>query len=248
MQQNPAIVIIAYNRLHCLQRLVGSVLAAHYPEGGNVPLIISIDKSNNPEVQQYAETVEWTHGDKKVICHSEHLGLKEHVLRCGDLTEQYDSIIMLEDDLLVSPWFYDYSLQTAAYYKNDERIAGVSLYRYFHTENYYYPFHPIDDGFDIHFIQLPSSWGQMFSASHWKPFKAWLQENGEHNYTSKLPIYLANNWTKGSWKKHFVDYMINRGMYFVYPNTAVSTNYGEEGTNSVHKGVFQVPLLTEKES
>lgn len=245
MTQLPAIVVIAYNRVNSFNRLIQSIISAHYP-AGNVQLIISIDKSDNSEIVQLAEQIEWKHGTKRVINHDLHLGLKEHVFRCGDLTQQYDSVILLEDDLLVSPWFYDYALQMSEYYKSAERIAGVSLYRYFFTENYYYPFHPLDDGSDVHFIQLPSSWGQMFSRTQWALFRTWLNEHGEMNYTQKLPSYLASNWTKGSWKKHFVDYMINAEMYFVYPNTAVSTNYGEEGSNSVHKGVFQVPLLAEK--
>ena len=182
MQQNPAIVIIAYNRLHCLQRLVGSVLAAHYPEGGNVTLIISIDKSDHLEVQQYAESIEWPHGDKKVISHTVHLGLKKHVLHCGDLTDQYDSVIMLEDDLLVSPWFYDYALQASEFYKADRAVAGISLYNYQIAENRFFPFHPLHDGSDVYFIQVASSWGQLFHKDKWIAFRQWLRANDTDEY------------------------------------------------------------------
>ena len=105
----PAIVIIAYNRLDALKRLLVSVEAAVYPEGEPVPLVISIDRSDSDAVVKTAEDFGYTHGEKIIIARKERLGLREHVLTCGDLTEKYGSIIVLEDDLFVSPMFYDYA-------------------------------------------------------------------------------------------------------------------------------------------
>src|SRR5687768_8098504 len=102
---SPAIVITAYNRPEGLSRLLKSVADASY-DSNNVTLVISIDKSDSNKVYELADSFEWKYGQKKVIKHNEHLGLKEHILRCGDLTDQYGSIILLEDDLIVSPWFY----------------------------------------------------------------------------------------------------------------------------------------------
>ena len=48
-------------------------------------------------------------GIKKIIKHSKNLGLRAHVITCGDLVNIYDNIIVLEDDLFVSPYFYKYA-------------------------------------------------------------------------------------------------------------------------------------------
>ena len=49
-----AIVIIAYNREKPLRRLLSSVKTADYPDKCEVPIIISIDKSDNGEVLKAA--------------------------------------------------------------------------------------------------------------------------------------------------------------------------------------------------
>ena len=98
MMHHPAIVVVTYNRPDSLMRLLGSLTKARYPVG--VPLIISIDGGDNREKQvvKIAEEFPWPHGKKEVICHEKNLGLRKHILSCGDLTERYDSVIVLEDD------------------------------------------------------------------------------------------------------------------------------------------------------
>ena len=100
-----AIVVVAYNRPDSLNRLLDSLTKVNY-EGHNVPLIISIDYSGKDDVYLAAEAFEWKFGEKKIIRHPENLGLKKHVLSCGDLVKDYDAVIILEDDLLVSPGMY----------------------------------------------------------------------------------------------------------------------------------------------
>ncbi len=61
-----AIVVIAYNRKAPLLRLLKSLNEACYPEGKDIPLIISIDKSNSDEVGRAAQDFERKHGSKDV--------------------------------------------------------------------------------------------------------------------------------------------------------------------------------------
>src|SRR5574344_1345043 len=96
------IVVVAYNRLESLKRILASLSRGEYPREP-VELIISIDRGDNQEVLQYADAFPWPHGEKRVIYRPENLGLKRHILTCGDLTQDHDGIILLEDDLVVSP-------------------------------------------------------------------------------------------------------------------------------------------------
>ena len=48
----------------------------------------------------------------------------------GKLLNDYDALIVLEDDITVSPYYYQYACQTIAQYQDDERIAGISLYNF----------------------------------------------------------------------------------------------------------------------
>ena len=240
MTNNPAIVVAAYNRAFPLFRLLNSINRAVFNFGA-VTLVISIDQSDSNEVLKLAKNFEWKFGEKKIIQHKEHLGLKAHILACGKLTEQFDSIILLEDDLLVSPYFYEYAKLTLDFYKNEPSIAGVSLYNYEVAESCFFPFRAIDDGSDVYFMQVASSWGQLWTKQQWLGFSAWLNENSELTETTELPDYLYE-WGSNSWKKHFIHYLIATNKYFVFPRLSLTTNFEEPGTNATTKGVFQVTL------
>src|SRR5699024_2262112 len=123
------IIVIAYNRTKSLKRLLNAIQKAYY-DNKKVELIISIDKGKNSEVYDVAESFNWTHGKKTVIKRNQNLGLREHILQSGDLSLDYDAIVMLEDDLVVSKSFYRFVTQSVYYYSNDDNIGGISLYTY----------------------------------------------------------------------------------------------------------------------
>src|SRR5690625_1023767 len=157
------IVVIAYNRDLTLKRLLNSLDQANYDED-NVDLIISIDKTNNSSVYQIAEKFEWRYGSKIIIKREENLGLRKHVLTCGDLVLKYDGLIMLEDDLVVSPAFYQFATEATLFYNNDSNIAGISLYTYRISEfSNLRTFIPMQDDSDIFYMKVPSSWGQLWT-------------------------------------------------------------------------------------
>lgn len=254
MEINPAIVVVAFNRAAPLQRLLNSLSQAIYTNN-QVELIISIDKSNDTEVKTIAENFVWKFGAKKIICHDEHLGLKKHILWCGSLTKQYEALIILEDDLLVSPYFYDYATQASQFYKNDSQVAGISLYNYQVAESCFHPFKAIDDGSDVYFMQVASSWGQLFTQQQWQKFETWFAQHSQlpplpwrgDGGEACVPNYLQQ-WSKHSWKKHFIHYLISENRYFVFPRLSLSTNFEEDGVNSSTKNVFHVPLQLSQKS
>lgn len=235
----PAIVVIAYNRVVPLKRLLNSLSKAVYPSV-NITLHISIDASNIPAVAAVAENFEWKHGNKIVDIKKERRGLLKHVLECGDLTAKYDAIVVLEDDLIVSPGFYRFAQEANSFYHQDEQIAGVSLFTYPVEENNFYPFDPIQDDSDVHFIQVASSWGQCWCKEQWSKFKNWLAENPTGR-AELLPNYIEQ-WGSNSWKRLYISYMIDTDRYFVFPNTAYSSNFEEEGTHASNTGLFQVKM------
>ncbi len=236
----PTIVVIAYNRKQPLLRLLKSVAKAHYPSN-NITLHISIDWSSiSNEIEKVANAFEWNHGNKIVDVKKENQGLLKHVLSCGELTKQYESIVVLEDDLIVAPDFYQYAQKANAFYSDDEKVAGVSLFTYSVEENNFYPFQPIQDDSDVHFIQVASSWGQAWTNAQWSKFKTWLIENPQGKEIL-LPDYILK-WGSNSWKKLFVNYLIDTDRYFVFPTTSYSSNFEEEGTHASQTGLFQVPM------
>jgi hypothetical protein len=240
---NPAIVIVAFNRPHSLARLLHSLDRADLDGRLNVPLVISVDKGGDAAVETIARSFEWRHGPKSVIVHAESLGLRRHVLWCGDLTDEYGTVIVLEDDLYVSPQFFRYSTDALLTCADDDRIAGVSLYSMRVNEGARRPFEPIDDGNSVYYLQLPSSWGQMWTAAQWAAFRRWYDGRSWEAGWIGVPEYIQA-WPETSWKKYFACYLVHKHRFFVYPRASLTTNFGDVGTHAqVKSSVVQVPLL-----
>lgn len=235
----PTLVVVAWNRLRTLQRLLGSLLQAHYP----VPtrLHVSVDAFlYDDAIRGYLQGFAWPHGELVVEHHPERLGLRQHMLYCGGLTARYGAIVLLEDDLVVAPYAYDYAQQALAFVQDDPRIAGISLYQYKVAESCHQPFEPWQDRWDNWYLQLPSSWGAAFTAAQWSGFETWLAANASH--LPVLPDYIAQ-WSSQSWKRLFAAYLIHQGKYFSYPRFALATNFEDFGAHANTRGLFQVPLL-----
>ncbi len=247
MQADIAIVIAAYNRPASLQRLLGSIAAANYQEYENIQMLISIDHSDNNDCKAIADAFEWKHGTKTVVQHPQNLGLKKHILSCGDLTQQHDAVIVLEDDLLVSAFFYNYAQQAYAFYKSDEQVAGIALYHNTFNEVAYCPFEPLHDGYDNYFMQVPCSWGQLWTKLQWAGFVNYLSKVKDDQLTNALPGNVQQWPNNSSWKKFYYSYMQQTRKYFVYPRVGLSTNFGDAGQHLVQsQTVFQTPLLLGK--
>lgn len=243
MQANIAIIVVGFNRPFALNRQLASIQNADYSNYQNIPLIISIDYSGNDSCVALANSFEWKHGDKKIIAHTKNLGLKKHILQCGNLSLQYDAVIALEDDLFVSPAFYDYAQQAYQFYKNEKQVAGIALYSYRFNEVAYCPFEPIADGFDNYFMQVPCSWGQLWTKCQWANFNQYL--SGDIQASSNLLPPTVQAWPSAtSWKKIFYQYIVERNLYFVYPRISLTTNFGDKGQHhSDETMVWQSALL-----
>lgn len=240
----PAIIAVGYNRPDALERLLDSVNRAVYDDD-DVILIISLDKaSNESEVVAVAEKMEWKHGKKIIRTFPERQGLRKHIISCGDLTEEYGAVIILEDDLLVSPNFYRYTVQALEFYKDNPKIAGVSLYT--HEWNGYAGknFTPMADEYDAFLGQIGVSWGQCWTKDSWKGFKEWYIEH-EDKLCENFDIpYCINNWSDHSWGKYFTHYIVEKDLYYVFARNALSTNYSEAGQhNKIPDNVFQVRVM-----
>ena len=229
-ESSTPIVIVAYNRPKSLLRLLKSLEIAHYPKD-KVELIISIDFStNNNKVIEIANDFVWHFGTKKVVLHKENLGLKKHILLCGDYALSYGNVIILEDDLYVSTNFYYYALKALKFSVNKDYIGGISLYNHkinVHTKEY---FSALEDGYDNWYFQFASSWGQAWTKQQWENFKEWYSKETIVLKSPKIPKNVSN-WSDKSWLKYFIVFLIETERYFSYPKISLTSNFSDQGTH-----------------
>lgn len=241
------ILIIGYNRLDSIKRVLKSVKAANY-YGDKIDLIISIDYSGLNDVQDYVKSIEWEHGDKVLRFFEERQGLKKHILSCGEFLKEYDCLAVLEDDVIVSPSFYSYMKESVAFYENDEKIAGISLYSYEFNMNSKLPFVPEKSNYDVYFLQYAQSWGQIWMKKSFLKFLDWV-ENNNFEFTNTTPQFV-NSWPdKSSWLKLHIKYCVDNDLYFVYPYKSYSTCFSDPGEHVEYKSTLQqVSFLRENSS
>ena len=212
------IVVIGYNRIDSINRLLMSLSKAYYLDD-RVDLIISLDRCDKTEsFIKELEKYNWKYGSKKIRSFEKRLGLRNHVIECGKLVEGYDAIIVLEDDLLVSPYFYSYVKQTLKKYGEDDHIAGISLYKNELNNGVNLPFVPSNNGYDVFMMQLSQSWGQCWTKKMWNEFYEWYQENCERDLKKikNLPSYISS-WDERSWLKYHMAYTVENNKYHIYP-------------------------------
>ncbi len=236
------IVVVAFNRVHSLERLLYSLNMADYPNN-SIPLIISIDNNGkNRDVLEVANKFKWRHGTKKVKYQETNLGLRKHVLQCGAIARDYDGVIILEDDLYVSENFYHFARAGLSFSKAKEYIGGISLYNHQLNVHNSFAFSPLEDGYDNWYFQFASSWGQAWTNDQFDNFVTWYNNAPKIDKEKKIPSYVRS-WSEKSWLKYFIAYLVEKDKYFLYPKISLTTNFGDSGThmNEVDSA-FQVPL------
>lgn len=241
------IVIVCYNRLPGVIRLLKALETADYDNRKDIHLIFSIDYSGNSEIEMFAQNYIWPHGEKTIRAFTERQGLKKHILQCGDYTDCYDIVTILEDDIFVSDSFYHYAYQASEFYWDEDNIAGISLYCFQKNWlNWLYRFEPQCKSYDTFFLKVAQSWGQVWTKDKWLPFKTWISENSCFSESDNIPRVL-NLWPDSSWLKYHDRYCIEENKFFVYPYVSLSTNYSDPGEHAEYSiADHQVELQYEK--
>lgn len=240
-QSRLAIIVVGYNRIGSIKRVLNSLEVAHYPSN-DIPLVLSIDCSGDEKLYQYVNDYDWPYGEKYVNIEKERLGLKKHIFQCCGLSKYFKGVIILEDDSFVAPYFYYYALDAVEKYGEDPLVCGISLYVSHNNEYVNIPFFPYNNGNDVFLLQDVQTRGECFTYSQWKRFEEWLPGNENRDYADVYMPERIKTW-KRAWSKYFYAYMVESETYFVYPYASFVTNMGavgEHGSNVTN--IAQVAL------
>jgi hypothetical protein len=246
MEFFPAIIIPAFNRDVSLKRLLDSVGFSHF----KIPpkIIISLEGNRTDKVFEVAINFAKNNENVEIVQHDHRLGLRDHILECGDYSFKYGSVIILEDDLLVDKYFYEFAVESLNFYSKFEKISGISLYSPEFNEFANLPFRPIFNGHDVYLMQTPCSWGQAWSAKQWSCFREWYANANQFTILETISIpCIVKKWPESSWKKYFAAYMARKDLYFIYPYTSFTTNCSDSGGAHIAHGTdrFQVSLASQ---
>lgn len=242
------VVIPAFRRPKSLKRLLESLFVAG-KQADNFSVLVSLDGGHTSEVLEVAKQykAKFESGRLEYLVHPKNMGLRSHILWCGNLAREFGSIVVLEDDLVVDKYFSIYAERAIDFYNNEIDVAGISLYSQQFNEFENLPFYASDiDGFANFFMQVPSSWGQIWTRAQWERFYDWYIDNLNVDLGSFVGMpSSAQRWPSSSWKKYFYAYLVHKNKYIVYPLRSYTTNSSDPGGFHNVNGVnfLQVPLL-----
>jgi hypothetical protein len=97
-----------------------------------------------------------------VICRNENLGLANSIISgVTEIVNRFDRIIVLEDDIVVSPFFLKYMNYALDYYQDNDKIASIHGYSF-----------PINNLPDFYFLKGTDCWGWATWKRAWNYFEA----------------------------------------------------------------------------
>lgn len=238
------VVLFAYRRPDHTQRVVDALLAN--PEAQDTDLIVFVDGPKTPaEEQSIAEVIAiftslTGFASIDVQISPVNQGLARSVIQgVTSVLEQHDRIIVLEDDILVSPSFLEYMNTALNLYESEETVASIHGYIY-----------PIERELPpTFFIRGADCWGWATWRRAWEQFNPdgrdllkQLEDssqtrdfdfNGSAPYTDMLRNQIAGK--NDSWAIRWYASAFLANMLTLYPGKSLVRNIGIDGSGT-HSG------------
>src|SRR6201995_4688297 len=167
MQNLAPIALFVYNRPEHTRRTISYLQKNLLAEESRLYIFsdgpkTQADKAKVEEVRQMAKEVT---GFKsvKVITRKENLGLANSIISgVTQVVNEYDKIIVFEDDLLSSPYTLQYFNEALTRYANEEKVMHIGAYM-FELGDKKLP--------ETFFYRIATSWGWATWARAWKDFE-----------------------------------------------------------------------------
>jgi len=239
------VVVIAYNRPVLLRALLNQL--GEIDLNALLDISISLDGQCNPECLELAREFCNKRNRGEVITHAKRLGLRRHVMECGDYAAAKGDFVMFEDDLNLSPGVIKYFENTSQIFRTVDNVRQISSFSIHWNEYERTPFMPVCNGLPYFYAALGSSWGQYWTVDWWQEFSEWMSENSKMDFDSIDLHEYVKSWGDKSWKKYFNAFLLLNNYKVVYPVDQYSSHNAIGGTHSnVPTGSFK-PLAYESE-
>ena len=235
------IALFAYNRPWHTQQTVDALLKN--AEACDSDLIVFSDgakdepsKAKVDEVRQYLRMIK---GFKsiRIIERDQNLGLAQSIISgVTVVTNEYGRVIVLEDDLVTSPYFLKYMNDGLVLYKNDARVISIHGYNYPVNE-------PLPDAF---FIKGADCLGWATWKRGWDIFEPdgqkLLNELTKHNLLDRFDLFgsydysgMLKNQIKGknqSWAVRWYASALLQDKLTLYPGNTLVQHIGSDGSGT----------------
>jgi len=253
------IVLFTYNRPWHLMQTVSALLKNSLASESEIFIFSDGSKNENDEpkvaeVRKYIKTIK---GFKRIeiIERDKNWGLANNIIDgITKVVNQYGKVIVLEDDLVTSPYFLKYMNEALIKYEDIEKVMHIAGYMF-----------PIKkEGLpDTFFLKPTTCWGWATWKRAWKFFERNPQKqitalskeqikdfNLNNSYDYWVQVVLNYKGKLHTWAIFWYLSVYLRGGLSLYPRDSLIKNIGTDGTgtNFPVKVDFLETDLSEKEN
>lgn len=245
MNKKTPVALFAYNRPEHTQRALDALSKCRKIEDCEFYLFSDGPRSNDAKVDvDVTRKVlhEWaTDFNARIVEQPRNLGLaKSIVTGVSELCKQYGRVIVVEDDLVVSPDFLHYMIQSLDHYENEDQVMQVGGFTLSP---------PLEIVTDAFLIPVTTTWGWATWQRAWQHFSwepvnleaakldvEWsnlFNLNGTCTFSSMLEDRMAGR--NDSWGILWWYVVSRRNGLVVYPTKSLVWNGGFDGSG-IHCG------------
>jgi FkbM family methyltransferase len=259
--KNPAkapIVLFTYNRLWHTKQTVEALQKNLFAQESELFIFSDGPKTekDEPKVKEVREYLKTIKGFKNVeiIERDRNWGLANNIIDgITRIVNEYGKIIVLEDDIVTSPYFLKFMNEALNFYENNEKAMHIS--------GYMFPVEP--DGLpDVFFLKPTTCWGWATWKRAWEKFEK--NPAKQINLLTKEQIFDFNLNNSYDYWSHLVQNLqgkINTWAIFWYlsvylngglslhPRESLTKNIGTDGTgvHTTQKDTFYDVKLSDKD-
>ena len=243
------IILFVYNRLEQTQQAIHSLLKNPLAIESDLYIYSDAPKDLSTqkkviEVRNYIHTIS---GFKNIIIieREKNFGLAENIIDgVTEIINKHEKVIVLEDDLLLSPHFLEYMNTALELYEKDDQVACITAFNF--------PLkYPQDFKDDTFFIKGADCWTWATWKRAWQKFEkdgtkllAQIQArklqkefdiDGSYPYTKMLQDQIKGK--NNSWAIRWYASAFLENMLCLYPRNSLVENIGYDGTHfqNAHK-------------
>ncbi len=253
------IAVFAYNRPMHLELALRAIEANHESRESEVYIFVDGPKLGKENISRFQEclevaNLEYNFLSKLVTQRESNLGLAQSIRAGLDFVfEQHDSVVIVEDDIILAPNALSFLNQGLNKYVNDQSVSSINSYQY-----------PLASG--LHgcvALRGADCWGWATWRDRWvstsfKPesLLADLQLKGlnhhfdlDGNMDYSRMLKLQSDGQIDSWAICWHASMFLQGRYCIYPPGSLALNIGSDGsgTHSGAKDIFHTELSDDSE-
>lgn len=243
---NAPVVLFVYNRPEHTKKVLESLSENLLAKETDLYVFSDAAKSEKgqekvDEVRALIRKTDWRKNFQKVtvVEAAENKGLANSIIGgVSSVLKDYGKVIVLEDDLILSPYFLQYMNGALDFYKDDPKIWSVSGYSSPMKSLRRYPH-------DVFYSYRGCSWGWATWEDRWEKTdwevsdydrflqdKGWQKQfnRGGSDLTGMLGLQMEGKIN--SWAVRWVFAQSNLDMYTVYPKHSYLLNDGCDGSGT----------------